>query len=200
MLLFLSIASFVHAQTVTVLDNSNLQAIENVFIFSFNESSLTNKSGKADISMFSKNDTLVFQHPSYKTIVLPYKSVEYINFEVRLQESVIDINEVVVSANRWEQKKNEVPNQIATLSAKDIANSNAQTTADLLGTANGIFIQKSQMGGGSPMIRGFASNRVLIVIDGVRMNNAIFRSGNLRDVVSLGANNVSKSHESWCDW
>jgi len=44
------------------------------------------------------------------------------------------------------------------------------------------------LGGGSPMIRGFATNRVLIVVDGVRMNNAIYRSGNLQNVISLDAN------------
>lgn len=35
------------------------------------------------------------------------------------------------------------------------------------------------------MIRGFATNRVLLVIDGVRMNNAIYRSGNLQNVISI---------------
>nr|HQU74041.1 TonB-dependent receptor [Calditrichia bacterium] len=56
---------------------------------------------------------------------------------------------------------------------------------DLLETSGKVFIQKSQLGGGSPMIRGFATNRVLIAVDGVRMNNAIFRSGNLQNVISL---------------
>ncbi len=178
------------AQTVTVLDQTNLNGIENVYIYSSEQSTVTNKQGKANLSQFSRNDTLIFQHPSYKTISIDYQSIKYNNFIVRLQESVIDINEIVVSANRWEQKKNEVPNQIKTIGAKDIAYSNAQTTADLLGTAGDIFIQKSQMGGGSPMIRGFATNRILIVVDGVRMNNAIYRSGNLQNVISLDANST----------
>ena len=41
------------------------------------------------------------------------------------------------------------------------------------------------------MIRGFSTNRLLIVIDGVRMNTAIFRSGNLQNVISLDANGLS---------
>ena len=49
-----------------------------------------------------------------------------------------------------------------------------------------IFLyKKSQLGGGSPMIRGFSTNRLLITVDGVRMNNAIFRSGNLQNVISI---------------
>lgn len=43
------------------------------------------------------------------------------------------------------------------------------------------------------MIRGFAANRVLLVVDGVRMNNAIYRSGNLQNVISLDANSIENS-------
>jgi hemoglobin/transferrin/lactoferrin receptor protein len=35
------------------------------------------------------------------------------------------------------------------------------------------------------MIRGFSTNRLLITVDGVRMNNAIFRGGNLQNVISI---------------
>ncbi|HQX96641.1 MAG TPA: TonB-dependent receptor, partial [Chitinophagaceae bacterium] len=59
--------------------------------------------------------------------------------------------------------------------------------ADLLSQTGAVFVQKSQLGGGSPMIRGFATNRVLLVVDGVRMNNAIYRSGNLQNVISIDA-------------
>jgi len=56
-----------------------------------------------------------------------------------------------------------------------------------------VFVQKSQLGGGSPMIRGFATNSVLLVVDGVRMNNAIYREGNLQNVISLDANAIESS-------
>ena len=62
---------------------------------------------------------------------------------------------------------------------------NPQTSADLLGITGKVFIQKSQQGGGSPMIRGFATNRLLYSVDGVRMNTAIFRAGNIQNVISL---------------
>lgn len=96
-----------------------------------------------------------------------------------------ELDEVVVSYNKWEQKLNEIPNRITKINLKETKLRNPQTMADLLGTTGEVFIQKSQQGGGSPMIRGFATNRVLIVVDGVRMNNAIYRSGNLQNVISL---------------
>ncbi len=97
------------------------------------------------------------------------------------------MKEVIVSVNKWEQKLNEVPNKIVKISKLDILRNNPQTSADLLGQTGAVFIQKSQLGGGSPMIRGFATNRVLLVIDGVRMNNAIYRSGNLQNIISIDA-------------
>lgn len=97
------------------------------------------------------------------------------------------LGEVVISANKWEQKLNEVPNKIVKVSKYDILRNNPQTAADLLGQTGSVFIQKSQLGGGSPMIRGFATNRVLLVADGVRMNNAIYRSGNLQNIISIDA-------------
>ncbi|MCK7536351.1 MAG: Plug domain-containing protein [Marinilabiliales bacterium] len=70
---------------------------------------------------------------------------------------------------------------------------NPQTSADLLAKSNEVFVQKSQLGGGSPMIRGFSTNKILLVVDGVRMNNAIYREGNLQNVLSLDANTIENS-------
>lgn len=100
------------------------------------------------------------------------------------------LDDVVVSANRWEQNLREVSSRITKITPQLIQFQNPQTSADLLGLSNQVFIQKSQLGGGSPMIRGFATNRVLLVVDGVRMNNAIYRSGNLQNVISFDANAV----------
>lgn len=108
-----------------------------------------------------------------------------------LQNKYLD--EVVVSANRWEQNLSEVPARIAKIEKSDIQFFNPQTAADLLGLCNQVFIQKSQLGGGSPMLRGFATNRVLLVVDGVRLNNAIFRGGNVQNVISLDANAIQES-------
>jgi hemoglobin/transferrin/lactoferrin receptor protein len=95
------------------------------------------------------------------------------------------LGEVILSANKWEQNLNEVPNKITKVNKMQILRHAPQTSADLLGQTGAVFIQKSQLGGGSPMIRGFATNRVLLVVDGVRMNNAIYRSGNLQNVISV---------------
>ncbi len=181
------------SQTIKVVDEINLQAVENVYIYSNEKTALTNKYGEANINVFNSSDTIIFQHSSFETYIISYNDLKKLNFEIKLSESILNINEIVVSANRWEQNKEEVPNKITMLSAKQIAFLNPQTAADMLGATDEVFIQKSQMGGGSPMIRGFSANRILIVVDGVRMNNAIFRSGNLQNIISIDANSVENA-------
>jgi hemoglobin/transferrin/lactoferrin receptor protein len=103
------------------------------------------------------------------------------------------LDEVVISVNRWEQYQREISTRVTKITPSQIQLQNPQTTADLLGLSNQVFIQKSQLGGGSPMIRGFATNRVLLEVDGVRMNNAIFRAGNVQNVISLDANAIQNT-------
>src|SRR5688572_25931005 len=122
--------------------------------------------------------------------ILMLTALLYASCCIHAQEDTLiekTLESVVVSANKWEQKLNEVPNKIVKINKNDIIRNNPQTSADLLGQSGNVFIQKSQLGGGSPMIRGFATNRVLMVADGVRMNNAIYRSGNLQNVISIDA-------------
>jgi hemoglobin/transferrin/lactoferrin receptor protein len=95
------------------------------------------------------------------------------------------LEEVVISANKFELKKKETPNQIELISAKQIAFQNSPNTANLLEQTGNVFVQKSQAGGGSPVLRGFEASRVLMVMDGVRMNNAIYRAGHLQNVLRI---------------
>ena len=102
------------------------------------------------------------------------------------QDSLMySLDEIVVSASRWCQQSQAQPVKVTRLSFDEANTFNPQTAADVLGLTGEVFIQKSQYGGGSPMIRGFATNRLLYSIDGVRMNTAIFRSGNIQNVISL---------------
>lgn len=97
----------------------------------------------------------------------------------------IKLSDVVVSASKWRQEKSEQPKRISTITPEQFLLGNPQTAADLLELSGQVYIQKSQLGGGSPMIRGFSTNRLLYSVDGIRMNTAIFRSGNLQNVISL---------------
>ena len=192
---FFFIVTISNGQSLKVADKANLQPIEHVAIFNLDHSktALSNSKGEADISAFGPDDMLYFQHPSYQDYILAYNDLKDLNFSISLNKSTVNLSEYVVSASKWEQKREEVPNKISIISADEVEFLNPQTTADLLGTTNEVFIQKSQLGGGSPMIRGFAANSVLLVVDGVRMNNAIYRSGNLQNAITIDPNIIESA-------
>lgn len=102
-----------------------------------------------------------------------------------LSKKFITLSDAVISANKVEESRRGVAQQVQVITAEEIANSQSQTTADLLANTGNVFVQKSQLGGGSLTIRGFEANRVLMVIDGVRMNNIIYRAGHLQNVVTI---------------
>lgn len=73
---------------------------------------------------------------------------------------VFELKGTVVSATRWKQSSDNVPSRIASIQPEDIIFQNPQTAADMLGNTGEVYIQKSQQAGGSPMMRGFATNRL----------------------------------------
>ncbi|MFM2190339.1 MAG: hypothetical protein RL491_725, partial [Bacteroidota bacterium] len=94
------------------------------------------------------------------------------------------LQETVISATRFEQSAVTVAQQVRVIDSTRIASAQAQTTADLLSSQAGIHVQKSQAGGGSIVIRGFEASRIAMVIDGVRMNNLIYRAGHLQNIIT----------------
>lgn len=198
LLIFFSILLFCFgatSQTIKVIDQTNLQPIEDVLIIDLNNSktALTNQFGITEISSFNKNDTVIFQHPSYQQFILSYAEIINSDKIIKLKARTIHLSQIVVSASKWEQDRTEVPNKITFITAREISFNNSQTSADLLGASGEVFVQKSQLGGGSPMIRGFAANTVLLVVDGVRMNNLIYRSGNLQNIINLDVNIIESA-------
>ena len=178
---------------VLVMDAKTGTPVEGVVLLSDNFSTQTNSKGKAKLDAFAYEEKILFKHSSYLNLVTTRTKIEKQGKTVLLVESPIRLDEVVVSVNRWQQDKTEIPHTIKSIQANEILHYNPQTTADMLGNKGGVFIQKSQMGGGSPMIRGFSANRVLIVVDGIRMNNAIYRSGNLHNIISVDAQSLENT-------
>lgn len=82
-------------------------------------------------------------------------------------------------------EKQHVPGAAFTIKTEQIRFSNSATSADLLMQSGKVFVQKSQSGGGSPVLRGFEANKVLIMVDGIRLNNFIFRGGHLQNILRM---------------
>ncbi len=52
-----------------------------------------------------------------------------------------------------------------------------RSVSEALGETPGVAVQKTNHGGGSPIVRGLVGPQVLLTVDGVRMNNAAYRTG-----------------------
>ena len=175
------------AQTITLLDKATGLPIGWATLHSEQPpaQALTDAEGKADILPFKASEVIEIRSLGYKSIERSYRELEAAGFVVHLEAVNFKLDEVVVSGTRWRQLSSKVPMKIIQIQSSEVALQNPQTAADLLGISGKVFIQKSQQGGGSPMIRGFATNRLLYVVDGIRMNTAIFRGGNIQNVINL---------------
>ena len=179
--------------TVTVVNKADNTPVAQATIQkkgTFGRGVVTNALGQAQLEGFTDSSVLVVRHSSFGTQQFKFSLLPSMGYVIALTEEVFKMEDVVISANKWEQKKEEIPQQIAEFTAEEIALAQPATTADVLSMSGQVFVQKSQLGGGSPMMRGFAANSVLIMIDGVRMNNAIYRSGNLQNIITLDPNQL----------
>lgn len=173
-------------QEIVILDEEDHQPIPNVIVYNWDKSRtvLSDFDGKCDLSKFDLGERITFTHIGYQN----YRSTKsHAVRKGKLYLALIaeQLDEVVMSISKWEQQKKDIPQKISLMNAKTIEFTASQTSADLLQNSGKVFVQKSQLGGGSPMIRGFATNRLLLSVDGVRMNNAIFRGGNIQNVISI---------------
>ncbi len=184
--IWLSTYNMLFSQIIAVKSLWNNEPLEGVAVFNeqMNKSVLTDSNGIARLNIFDKNDTLLFQHPSFERYTIPYQNVSS-NTIIWLEKKNILIPEYVITASKHKESRKNVSFHVDILTGKELENSSTMNAADILTETGNIFIQKSQAGGGSPVLRGFEANRVLLVVDGVRMNNAIYRSGHLQNSLTI---------------
>ena len=182
------------AQKIHV-SNQKDEPISEVFVYHDKRSytAFTDENGLADISHFPVTGNFHFQHPSYQIGHYSADSLNQVGFKLTLEEKLVWFNELVVAASKWEQEKKDLSQHVLAVNRKTISENNPTTSADLLSQSGQVFVQKSQLGGGSPKLRGFSANAVLLVLDGIRMNNAIYRSGNLQNVINIDPNAIATS-------
>lgn len=188
------ISSLSFSQQVQVINIATNEPIEHVAIYNQDgtRSILTNEDGKALLSEFSESDTLNFQHPSFVRSSIPY--IEAVSKKIiGLSRRMIILPEYVISASKYQENQRYVSHMVDIITPAQLELTTSQTSADILTSTGNVFVQKSQGGGGSPVLRGFEANKILLVVDGVRMNNAIYRSGHLQNSITLDNSILEKT-------
>jgi len=190
-ILFLFI-NFNYAQEITFKDIDTGEPIINVAIHNkdISKSTVSDINGKAEISNFDNQEIIYLSHISYKDISILKSKIQAV---VYLENESDELSEVTLSVSKSRVKKSRVAEKIEIITRKDIQLITPQTTADILAATPGLRVQRSQGGGGSPVIRGFEANRVLLVMDNVRMNNAIYRSGHLQSAITVDPNSLERT-------
>jgi hemoglobin/transferrin/lactoferrin receptor protein len=176
----------VSGQKIVVISSSDRTPIEHVALFNLTQErgAITDSMGVIDLSIFQKSDTIVFQHPSYQSKQFSIAEISE-KSQVRLDRKRILIDEYVISASKSRESKLIIPYMVDVLKSDLLKESTGLTSAEILESTGNIAIQKTQGGGGSPILRGFEANRILLVVDGVRLNNAIYRNGHLQNAITI---------------
>ncbi len=154
---------------------------------------LTDGEGNLRLPEFTLTDTFRITFLGFRPARLAGAQVQGGYTEVRLTEQygglLLDAATVI---GRRDELAADLPYQIETVDAEAVTAVQSLTTADALASLSGVYVQKSQLGAGSPVLRGFEANRVLLVVDGVRMNNAIYRNGHLQNAITVDPNALER--------
>ena len=193
-LLFILCAGFISAQEVTIIDALTSEPIAGVSLYNQTKdrNTISDDSGKCTVALFDEKDIISFQYMGYELKQFNKQELKRKNYIVSLNIDRKELSEVILSIARTPTKKNQIAEKVSVIDAQEIKRNRPQTGADLLLLAPSIRLQKSQGGGGSPVLRGFEANRVLLVVDGIRMNNAIYRSGHLQNAITIDPNAIER--------
>ncbi|MAV80110.1 MAG: hypothetical protein CBD31_05035 [Flavobacteriaceae bacterium TMED171] len=191
---FLTFCDNLLGQEVWVEDIVTGDPLESVIIFTENgiHNITTNALGRASLKNFPDQGRIRLNLLGYKPLMISILEVLEGKKIIQMTSEGEVLEEVLLSVARSQSTRDKIAEQVGIISQKEIEIEAVATGAELLEINPNIRIQKSQGGGGSPVLRGFEANRVLIVVDGVRMNNSIYRSGHLQNAITIDPRNIDR--------
>ena len=173
------------AQYLTILDEQDQELIGvEVYTEDLRYGEVTDESGRVSLDGLADRDIISLRYLGYKTLTETKEFFAKRDYVISMQVDEALLDELVILGRKTVESTS-IPYQVESISIEEIQSQEAQTSADALANQGGVYVQKSQLGGGSPVIRGFEANRVLLVIDNIRLNNAIYRSGHLQNAITV---------------
>ena len=177
----------VYGQVIRVVNYENKAPVPQVSVYQPDKGIYlhTDDKGQVDISIFHLKDTLYFSHPDFETIRLTKQQIIANKYRVELYRNMSVLNTVVLSVSRHARKSGDIPREVKVFDAAELEQMTVSEVPDLLLMSPGLSVQRTQGGAGSPVIRGLEANRILLVIDGVRMNNVIYHAGHMHHSITV---------------
>lgn len=167
----------------TVYDTKYDRPVEmaHVVVAGTNTGSFTDENGNFEIPNVPEGNvvihaSLVGYKPHEKELVIDNEGIA--DLKIYLQPSNISLNNaIVITARRIESSAFSSPEALTIINSQQLKRESPRTVPEALTGHTGVFTQKTNHGGGSPFIRGLTGNQNLMMIDGIRLNNATFRYG-----------------------
>ena len=181
-ILFIFFGLKLNAQEIILLDALTELPIEGVSVSSKIKDLgvISNNMGITNLSVFSSKETLIIQHIAYQKIEQIKSSIQQKTIFLVLKTHSLENVEITESKESLKSTLKHLK-----ITPAIMLKSQSTQTSDLLEKTMGVSIQNSQNGGGSPNLRGMEANRLLIVVDGIPLNNTIFRSGHLQSTATI---------------
>ena len=108
------------------------------------------------------------------------------------KDSINTLSEVIVTATKQKTTLLNIPYSVNVVTNELLQQFQFRTSPESLFGSTGIFIQKTNHGGGSPFIRGLTGNQNLLLIDGIRLNNSTTRFGPNQYFNTIDVFNIDK--------
>jgi hemoglobin/transferrin/lactoferrin receptor protein len=166
--------------TGTVIDSDTQIPLEGAHIQVVNSSlgTASDENGKFILTNFPNGQhTIRISAVGYATLE-QVVDAEALELKIEITPTALLLNNsVTITAQRQEQLSYQVSQSVTTLSADELVKKSSRSTPEALMNESGIWVQKTNHGGGSPIIRGLVGNQVLLLVDGIRLNNATYRYG-----------------------
>ena len=137
-----------------------------------NIGTITDFNGKYSLELFPGEHTLVFKYIGYKTVKKTISVIEnqLLSLDIILFSENNQLDEMVISANKYEEKLGDVSVSMAIIKPELIENKATRDAESIIEQVPGVQINENQVSirGGSGWSYG-AGSRVMVMVDGMPM-------------------------------
>jgi len=161
-------------------DTNTPIANANISIQNSSQGTVSDTNGQFTITYSEKEAfTLFISCLGFETLQLELSGKVVKNsLEIKLQPTTIQLNKsIIVTASKNKLLSHKIPEAVSVLTKEELRYNAPRSMAEALIGVPGVWMQKTNHGGGSPFLRGLTGNQTLLLLDGIRLNNAAFRYG-----------------------
>ncbi|MFM7595930.1 MAG: TonB-dependent receptor plug domain-containing protein, partial [Flavobacteriales bacterium] len=154
-----------YAQKLYIYDQNTNLPLQEAVVKSCDGQSTLNQTGiEGFVTLNQYNGCYLIEAEGYLSRTVGSDEIKSNSGKIPMFPNQHSVDEVVVSASKFSEKRKDLAQKVQVISKQELALMNQSSTADVLANSGNVFVQKSQLGGGSPIIRGFETNKVLLVV------------------------------------